>query len=252
MPKHIVTTIKKIQYTQSTREISDESAPEFKIISQLIHPGETVIDIGANLGMYTKYLSDIVSSTGTVVSIEPIKETFEILQHIVRSLKMNNVLLYNNAVSDSQDTLLMEIPLYENGEENFYEAQVVKQKSNSAYRTVLVNALSLDLMCSSLNKISFIKCDVEGHEYECLQGASSILNRWKPSIYIEIQGNIEDVASRGYKTVRFLQNLSYDIYMFRGTTLWKRQPGEFNTNYFFLTPDHIHNLKAQQTIALHV
>ena len=76
-------------------------------------------------GDYTCILSRLVGEQGTVFSIEPIPETFEILSAVVARRQLSNVRLLNFGISESDGSAVMEIPLYEDGGENFYQAKIV-------------------------------------------------------------------------------------------------------------------------------
>src|SRR5439155_9258522 len=97
-------------------------------------------------------------------------------------------------------------------EENLFEARIAGGVSavSSGSRTVSVSTRTLDsLIPWEERKITFVKCDVEGHELECLRGAESILKHSKPSWLIEIWGDLDEEGSRAMKTVRYLEKFGY-------------------------------------------
>lgn len=239
LPKRLVIKIKKIRYAKVTKSISEQSSPEFKIIRSLVKDGDFVIDLGANIGFFTKYLSDIVGAEGRVYSFEPIPETFEILKYIAKKLRLTNVQLFNFAVSDAESIVTMEIPIDTNDEENFYESKIIPMQASSTYRTQIIQAKTLDKFSQSFGHISFIKCDVEGHEYPALLGASAILENSRPSLLVEIWGDLDEPQSSASRTAKFLERYGYRVYWLDGTTLRERRSSEKSTNYFFLTKDHL-------------
>jgi len=54
------------------KALTDASELDFKVVKTLVAPGDSVVDIGANIGVYTKYLSDLLGNQGRVYSIEPV------------------------------------------------------------------------------------------------------------------------------------------------------------------------------------
>ena len=57
LPEPLLSIMKSFHYFRILRSVSDDFEPEFAIIKQLVYPGDYVVDIGANIGVYTKYLS---------------------------------------------------------------------------------------------------------------------------------------------------------------------------------------------------
>ena len=76
---------------------------EIATLKQIIKPGSYVLDIGANIGFYSKILSKIVGNNGQVFCFEPDKINFNYLKKNTASLK--NTTLFNNAVSDKKDVI---------------------------------------------------------------------------------------------------------------------------------------------------
>jgi len=77
---------------------SDE--PEFRQLADWVHPGDSVLDVGANVGQYTLRLSELAGEEGRVIAFEPIIETFEILAAMARRARYRNITLFNIAVSE--------------------------------------------------------------------------------------------------------------------------------------------------------
>lgn len=155
-----------------------------------IHSGDMVIDIGANIGKYTKFLSEIVGPQGSVHSYEPIPETFSYLRHNVRKLRLSNVSLHQAAVSSYRGNLRMKVP-----KGNFYQAEI------SADGDQAVQIVRLDDEFRDSRAISFIKCDAEGHEKEVIEGALNLIRRDRPVWLMETRSQpvIERIRELGYR-----------------------------------------------------
>ncbi|MFA6235219.1 MAG: FkbM family methyltransferase, partial [Bacteroidota bacterium] len=85
--------------------------PEYHILDQLVSEGEWVIDVGANVGYYSKKFSDLVGPRGRVIAIEPVPETFAFLASNTLLFDNLNVSLLNLAASDASTIVRMEIPV---------------------------------------------------------------------------------------------------------------------------------------------
>lgn len=243
LPQRIVIWTQKFRYARASKSITEQSSPEFKVIRSLVKDGDYVIDLGANIGFFSKYLSDQVGSKGRVYSFEPIHEPFEILKYITKKLRLTNVQLFNFAVSNVERIVTMEIPVDSKNEENYYESKIISMQASSTSRTQIIQAKALNTYSQIFGHISFIKCDVEGHEYQAFGGASEILENSRPSLLVEIWGNLDEPQSSANRTIQYLEKFGYRVYWFDGTTLRERRFGEKSANYFFLTKDHLLMLK---------
>jgi FkbM family methyltransferase len=246
-PQNILQLMKKVHYARSVRSISEKDEPELKVIRHLLAPGHHAADLGANVGVYTNCLSELVGMSGRVYSVEPIPLTFEILRFNVQTWRLKNVELINCAISDINGCATMEVPLYESGGENFYGARVVTEKvQHGPLRRVGVLSATVDSLFSELDPaIYFIKCDVEGHDLSCIRGAIQTIRNSKPAWLIEISGDPDDENSPAHETFAVLLGNGYEAYWFDGTTLRLRRSAKRSVNYFFLTDEHLRVLEQR-------
>lgn len=245
LPQSTVQFIKKRHYLRLLCSSLLEKEPELRVVRYLVKPGDTVIDIGANVGVYSKILSDLVGPDGHVYSIEPFPPTFEILCYNVRKLRLDNVELINVAISDSQAIVTMALPYDSSGAETHYRASIITHHAEKGKtETANVQATTIDSRFLSVSgTISFIKCDVEGHELACLKGAAKFLSQSKAAWLVEISGEPDDTDSAAHSVFKMLCNQGYSAWWYDGSKLRKRQPGDKSTNYFFLKDNHIDILK---------
>jgi len=246
LPDFILQQVKKLHYARLLKSISADSEPDLKLAEHLARPGSAVLDIGANIGVYTKFTSAFVGNEGRVYSVEPIPVTCDVLRSNVRKLRLENVEVINAAVSDTNGTVTMEVPCYSSGVENFYEAHIVSgnETTHDGLRHATVDSRTLDTLFGDQEEISLIKCDVEGHELSVIRGAAEIIESTSPAWLIEIQGDPDDAHAPAHATFKLMRELGYGAYWFDGTRIRKRLAGETSTNYFFLTQDHLAALQA--------
>ena len=248
LPQSTVQLIKKRHYLRLLRSPLLEKEPELRVVRYLVKPGDTVIDIGANVGVYSKILSELVGPEGHVYSIEPFPPTFEMLCYNVRKLHLDNVEPVNVAVSDSEAVVTMAIPYEPSGAETHYRASIVTDRAKKGNtETANVQAIAIDSrFLSESGIISFIKCDVEGHELACIKGAAKFLARSQPAWLIEVSGEPDDANSAAHSVFKILHNHGYSAWWYDGSKLIKRRPGDKSTNYFFLKDNHIDTLKKSE------
>lgn len=249
LPEPALRFLKKIHYARTLESFSLEDQPDLKIVQLLVQPGDYAIDIGANIGVYTKNLSELVGGNGKVFSVEPVPSTYEILCSNVRKLRMNNTETINCAISDSPGTVTMEIPRYSTGGEDFYQAQIVKsdgqQKQN--VRRVSVEAITIDSKFAAIaKKVSFVKCDVEGHDLACIRGAKNFLEQSSAAWLIEVSGNPDNSQSQASALFKLFVEKNYLIWWFDGIYLKRRTTGDKSTNYFFLRENHVEILRNRK------
>ena len=103
--------LKRLHYRcQIHRQTFETTEPEFLVLDQLISSGDWVIDIGANVGHYTKRFSDLVGPQGRVIAVEPVPDTFALLAANVLLFQYRNVTLLNLAASDQTTVVGIQIP----------------------------------------------------------------------------------------------------------------------------------------------
>jgi len=244
LPEKILQILKKIHYVRQIRSVSESEEIAFEVIRWLVNPGDNVADIGANIGLYTVYLSKLVGPHGCVYSIEPIPLTFEILQNTVKKLGLKNVEVINCAISDNNGTVTMEVPSYESGGENFYQARIIAEDTCNPLRRVRVMSKTLDSLFEELCcSIAFIKCDVEGHELKCIKRAKKVIEESKPAWLIEISGDPDEFRSRAYETFTLLNGQGYEAWWFDEGSLRRRRYGDRSVDYFFLRRQHLQKLQ---------
>ncbi|MGK0387511.1 MAG: FkbM family methyltransferase [Maribacter sp.] len=178
---------------------------EIRLAKFLIHnleKGHSFIDIGAHYGYFSLLASTLVGKTGNITSFEASPTTFQILEK--NKSRIENVSVYNNAVSDTDaDLVFFEFPnLYSE-----YNTLDVSQFENEEWfkqnppKKVSIPSVILD---DFLNKKklypNIFKIDVEGAEFKVLNGAANYLKDNSPIIVIEYlsdeRGNGEHMLAK--------------------------------------------------------
>jgi FkbM family methyltransferase len=244
MPSRVLFEIKRIYYFYSLKKFSEKNEPDFKIVKYIIKPGDNVVDLGANIGWYTKMLSDLVGDQGHVYSVEPLPITFKLLSSCTKKLKLKNVTLLNYGISNMESSAIIEVPKYDRGGDNYYRAKIVSEENIDPFLKhdeIIVKPLD-SLFIGLTNRISFIKCDVEGHELAVIKSAKKVLTIFKPIWLIEVSGNPDIKDSNAFKLFSIIEKEGYKAYWFDGKNLKRRSFGDISTNYFFMTENHISSI----------
>ena len=238
LPDTWLFSLKKLYYPLLLSHGSGPGESDIIIVNHLVSLGDHVLDIGASIGGYTKSLSDFVGPTGMVYSFEPLPPTFEILTLCVRRLRLTNVKLCNQALSDSEGFADMVVPLYKWGTECYYDARVATDNDGKPLRHFRVASTTIDsLFPPSGPRISFVKCDANYHELHVIRGSLRMIRESKPAMLIEIGTNPDE--SVAWKLFDILRIEGYQPYYFDGVALRKQGSKQRTQNWFFLSDPHV-------------
>ena len=163
-------------------------APGTEIIKHYLIPrGGTVVDIGANAGRFTAFAAPLVGKSGRVYSFEPVPAALRVLKTTVALRRLPQVVVIEAALSNRTGTANMTIPLKEGWKPQLSIAYLGGHPQPNA-RQESVTVEQLDDFCAGhhIDRIDFIKCDTEGHEYFVFAGGLETLRRDRPSIFCEI------------------------------------------------------------------
>lgn len=179
--------------------LNREYEPELtRKVLENVKPGQTFIDVGAHIGYFSLLASKLVGETGQVHSFEPSKEIFKVL----KENKTENMSISQFAVfSETKQRLHHDFGLRFSAY-NTIRASWVARKPEDRY---LVYAVSLDdYVATNELKPDFIKIDAEGSEFDILQGATKMIDKFHPMITTEALTGEENSP-----TAKFLREKGY-------------------------------------------
>ena len=194
----------------ATLKILQRGSPEKRLYISIVRRGDVVIDAGANVGYFTMLFSDLVGPHGHVHAFEPVPATFSLLSKNLRRFpQYTNVSLNCAALGDHDQRTKIFLPNGDHG-----QAALVYHRDgswrNAKVAPIDIEMTRLDRYTQGLNKIDLLKCDVEGAELLVLRGAESILRRFRPTIFLELDERW--TTSFGWtpgEVIRFLSGLGY-------------------------------------------
>jgi FkbM family methyltransferase len=132
----------------------------------IIRPGMTVVDIGANIGVYARFFARCVGPTGRVIAFEPEMQNVRLLRETVRNLPQ--VTVVHAAVSDRTGTLALFVADDLNVDHHSYD-------TGDGRASVIIDAVSLDDYFRDGGRVDVVKIDVQGAEMAVLYGAKQLL-----------------------------------------------------------------------------
>jgi FkbM family methyltransferase len=162
----------------------DALEPEFEHLLEFLSPGDVLVDIGANTGIYTvksaKYLSE---NGGQVVALEPFPEMLAALQRNVHANGFNNVRLRNVCAGDHTHAAAF----WQNFDRpNTFS--LIRRDEKAMSLSVLVVALDDLFAWEDLDRLNYLKIDAEGAEEQIIAGARKTIEKYRPIIQVEING----------------------------------------------------------------
>lgn len=187
-----------------------------QLLHQFLKPGDTFVDIGANIGLMSAIASQIVGGKGKVIAIEPNPETVAILE---QNLQLNNCpnveILEIGLAAEPGEALL-----FENRHVNRGGASLINQSRSCGPENVShdVHLSTLNEVCAN-ETVSLIKIDVEGFELEVLKGGIAALKRDRPVIIVEVSAAREGLNNPSPEDVyNFLDDFgTYRFFKQKGT-----------------------------------
>lgn len=183
------------------------------LLSKIIQPGWTVIDVGANIGFYTVLFSELVGPTGKVITVEPMLEPYL-------------VMLENCALNNCTNVTPRCLGLYSHNETRDMRTGFswhLEEAANPQIKNRPVRLASLDSLTGELgiSRLDLLKVDTDGYEIHAMWGAMQLLRGSKPYILLEVcdytlrakSPRSPDLpeGSHAIELLRFMRSMGYDL-----------------------------------------
>ncbi len=150
---------------------------------EFIKDGDYILDCGANIGVFSLYAA-YLNENGKIYAIEPVKETADIMQRFFDFFEVKNVKIIRKAVGDEKKRAFI----------NIYPHKI-SALSGSAIATLLdvnygkkeeieVDTIDNIVKEEKIERVDFIKMDIEGYERYALKGAIETIKKHKPIIVV--------------------------------------------------------------------
>jgi FkbM family methyltransferase len=180
-------------------------------IGRRLAPGDTFIDVGANIGYFSLLASKLVGDSGAVVAIEASPKTFSLLQgNLARNLAQN-VRTVNVAASDRVGT----VSLFRGPDDNIGLTSVVGDPRFAFECEVDAAPLSLLLTSEEVHNARLIKIDVEGAEWSVVAGMGPLLYSGHRDLEVIVEVTPEHLTPQGKRSedlIRVFQAAGFQAY----------------------------------------
>jgi FkbM family methyltransferase len=174
-------------------------------VKHALSPGDIFIDIGANVGYYSLLAGKLVGSTGKVFAFEASPRIFAMLQDNLKLNNMCNVLAKNVAITETPG----HVAVYIGDGENLGATTIIPEVASRGMTEIeaivpglpLSDALSPEL----IQRARLIKIDVEGAEWDVLQGLRKLLPRLSERTEFIVEIDHLALSERGVDVIEFLR-----------------------------------------------
>ncbi|MFC7841703.1 FkbM family methyltransferase [Streptomyces sp. NPDC057382] len=186
----------------TARALYPRFEPELARLAELCPPGcRTAVDVG---GWYGPWTHRLAARAEHVVAIEPVPR----LARLLTAAAPPNVRVVRAAASDRPGIARLWLPADDAGDRGV--SSLVRRDIHG--RALDVPCVTLDEL--GLRDVGFVKIDVDGNEPAVLRGATGLLARDRPALFVELEARIQPIAP----VVTYLSLLGYDGWVLPGDT----------------------------------
>jgi FkbM family methyltransferase len=164
----------------------DYDTPAIRSVLRLLNPDSIVFDVGANIGFWSVPLARHLTH-GRLHCFEPVSGNFKRLTENIHQNSLEDIArLHQLGLSDRNGTI--QISLRDGFGTATGNAAIVIEEEDLKFACMEIQICALDDIFDSFGevRIDFVKADIEGHEDKFLSGASKVIRRFRPTLYLEI------------------------------------------------------------------
>jgi FkbM family methyltransferase len=213
--------------------------PELRLIPLAVRSGESVVDVGANYGLWSYHLARAVGEAGTVVAFEPIPQTFRALRRVLWLLGARRVRTINAGIGERDERVAFAVPVArETGTTVGGLAHMVGAEGPREHRVVEADIKRLDAV-DIAGDVALVKVDVEGAELYALRGARALISDHQPIVICEIGQGLSEprYGIEGSAVEDLLADWGYETFKLVGGRLVPESiDARSDGNYVFVPP----------------
>jgi len=235
-----LTIISKVYVCLTKKGFLKRKYPELFFLHKIIKSGDTCIDIGANLGYYSTKMSVLCGINGKVYAVEPVPMFYTIWKKNVKQSCVNNLELFPYALGSSEGVIQMGMP-EKDGLAHHGMTKVANTSNETFVKFFDVNMKVPDQLFTKLERLDFIKCDIEGYENIAFSNMIETLQRFKPVIQSELGGD-----ENRSKVITLMESIGYTTYVLQPSGLQiadATTKKEYSSDFYFLQAKHSWLLK---------
>lgn len=178
-------------------------------IRRVLRPGDTFVDLGVNVGYFSLLASSLVGRTGNVIGFEARPDNVSLAKQSARENGFENMTIHGLAVAEKEKVLKMLAP-----DHTSLSVVVDASRADCQSGFVEIRAVAVDDMLGGLEDVDVIKMDIDGGEFQAVQGMKATLRRWKPILFFEFSPfTLEEYGqTKPEELIAEIQSLGYQIF----------------------------------------
>ncbi len=222
-----------------------EKYHELHFIKSIVKEGNTVLDIGANLGYYSFFMAERVGGSGKLLAVEPIPLFADIWKKNMAKHKAKSINLFNCALgNEAKESVKMSIPIVDGVVRHGLTKVSEEGDGDEVFISYDVPMYVGDALVAEQNidQLDFVKCDVEGFEQFVIPSLNKTIDKFKPVFQIELSGE-----ENRQNVVDYLVKKDYQIFILKNHLLKSIQKSDIfsvNQDFYFINADEIENYKT--------
>lgn len=197
---------------------------------KIVQKGDTVLDIGANLGYYTRMFLKAVGSNGQVYAVEPVKPFYENLMYFLGNNK--NLTVYNYALGTEEKEIQLSVPdeygYLRTGLPSIHDENSTKNASKLMLFPAEMKMGSK--LFEPIQSLDYLKMDIEGYERYVVPEIKEFIGRTLPCIQVELSNNSKPIIDQT------LFDLGYEAYYYHNDLLSTTKLDNYSQDYFYIHP----------------
>jgi FkbM family methyltransferase len=216
---------------------------EMLVLRKLVSPGDVCFDVGAAGGTYMWLLARFSSPGGRVYSFEPRRRSARAIERFRRLGGLDSVSVHEVGFAEQGGEVRVLIPrwgIFQFTTRAFIapedDAEVPEGFIDLVSQTIRLTTLDRFATDAGVERIDFLKADVEGAELSLLKGARQSIERWRPVVLLEIEDrHLGRYGQRAVDVVEFMTSHGYRMLTFsEGELRSATEVADDENNYIFL------------------
>ena len=207
------------------------------IIRKTLTNDPVILDIGANVGLFTKAFAAADKKPQMILAIEPSTYVFSILKIV--TAKLPNVLARKLALNHDVGVVQLKTPLKTSGSLRVGLSHIGATNDTLHYEeTVVAKRLDDVLFEENIKHVDVVKMDVEGAEEQVIKGAQGLLTKIKPIWFVELtQDRADNFESSAQRIFRDFLNAGYKAFVLNESYDWVEVDGMSDAYDYLFVPE---------------